>query len=115
MFTDLTAPAIPAVSVEEAATRPQDTALLDVRSAAEWAAGHAPGAIHVPLGELSPHALPDAPTLHVICRSGNRSGMAVRALRRAGYDAHNVVGGMGAWVDTGLDVVRDGGGPGTVI
>jgi rhodanese-related sulfurtransferase len=41
--------------------------------------------------------------------------MAVRALRRAGYDAHNVIGGIGAWADAGHDVVRDGGGPGAVI
>lgn len=89
--------------------------LLDVREVDEWAAGHAPLAVHVALSQLHPDRLPDATTLLVICRSGSRSGRAVEALRKAGYDAVNVQGGMNAWQAAGLPVVRSDGRPGTVI
>ena len=49
-----------------------------------------------------------------ICRSGNRSAQAVAALRRVGYNAVNVDGGMRAWQRQGLPVVSDGDRPGTV-
>jgi rhodanese-related sulfurtransferase len=106
---------IPTVTVDEAASPPEGVVLLDVRNDDEWAAGHAPGATHLPLGQLHPDALPDAPTLYVICRSGNRSGRAVEALTQAGYDAHNVTGGMGAWATAGHAIVRSDGSPGEVI
>ena len=35
------------------------------------------------------------------CRSGNRSGMAAEAFREAGYDAHNLAGGIEAWAEAG--------------
>ena len=35
------------------------------------------------------------------CRSGNRSAMAADAFREAGYDAHNLAGGIEAWVGEG--------------
>jgi len=44
----------------------------------------------------------------VICRSGQRSGRVTEALRRAGYDAANVVGGMLAWRDAGGSIEADG-------
>jgi rhodanese-related sulfurtransferase len=109
------APSIPTVNVDHAASLPADVALVDVRGTDEWDAGHAPLATHVPLDHLHPDALPSARTLYVICRSGNRSGVAVQALQQAGYDAHNVAGGMGAWAQAGHPVVRDDGSAGTVI
>lgn len=89
--------------------------LLDVRELHEWAAGHAPQAVHVPLSELHPDRLPTASTLMVICRSGGRSRKAVQALQKAGYQAVNVAGGMAAWEASGLPLVRADGRPGTVI
>jgi rhodanese-related sulfurtransferase len=38
--------------------------------------------------------------VYVICRSGNRSQTATRILLKAGFDAHNVTGGMQAWRNT---------------
>ena len=89
--------------------------LLDVRELHEWAAGHAPHAVHLPLSELHPDRLPLASTLMVVCRSGGRSQRAVGALLKAGYQAVNVAGGMSAWEASGLPLVRSDGQPGTVI
>lgn len=99
----------PAVSVAEAAQRQAMGALVvDVREPDEWAQGHVPGAQLLPLGRLATAtALPRDRELLIICRSGNRSGRAVAALRGAGYDrAVNVTGGMIAWVASGLPVAR---------
>lgn len=108
------APPIPSVSVHDAARPRPGVTLVDVREPYEWAAGHAPDAVHVPLGRV-PDALPHGSTLYLICRSGNRSGSAVAALHRAGYDVVNVDGGMSAWQAAGFPVVRSDGGHGTVV
>lgn len=104
------------VSPQEAAGRHEHGAvLLDVREPAEWAAGHAPGAVHVPLDDVSAAAprFADAEVL-AVCRSGNRSAKAAEALVAAGVKARNVAGGMTAWTAAGLPVVRDDGSPGAV-
>jgi rhodanese-related sulfurtransferase len=90
-------------------------ALLDVRERDEWQAGHAEQAVHVPLRELSPDAIPAGEPLLVVCHVGGRSAMATMALQRAGYPAFNVAGGMEAWLSAGLPVVTDDGGPGTIV
>lgn len=74
--------------------------LIDVRERDEFAAGHVPGAVNVPLGTLAARAAkfkPSAETL-VICQSGHRSKTAVGVLRRAGFtDVYSVRGGTSAW------------------
>jgi len=50
-----------------------------------------------------------------VCRSGHRSGLAVRELRAAGLHAVNLVGGMGAWAKEGLPIISSSGGSGTVL
>lgn len=90
--------------------------LLDVRTPEEWAAGHAPGAQHLPLAELPDRhtELPTDRRIVAICRSGGRSTRATEALVGAGYDVVNLAGGMRAWVAEGLPCIDDAGGPGTV-
>lgn len=88
--------------------------LLDVREPDEWEAGHAPGATHVPLGDLDPAALPTDRPIVAVCRSGNRSGKAAETLSAAGLTVHNMAGGMNAWVAAGQPVVRDDGTSGSV-
>ena len=107
ILSRLTGPQLPTVDVTTAHDRPRGVLLVDVREPSEWAEGHAPNALHRPLGRLDPVALPKATTIYVICRSGNRSARATKALVAAGLDAHNVTGGMGAWEATGLPVSRD--------
>ncbi|MFJ8487273.1 rhodanese-like domain-containing protein [Streptomyces sp. NPDC094038] len=89
-----------------------DAVLLDVREAGEWAAGHAPGAMHAPLSGLTAGApLPPAATdrpLVVICHSGRRSRQAAALLTARGLDAVDVVGGMTAWRAAGLAVTAGG-------
>jgi rhodanese-related sulfurtransferase len=90
--------------------------LLDVREDDEWAAGHAPGAVHVPLGQLEAglDQLPRDRTIVCICRSGARSGRATDALRGLGYDIVNLAGGSQAWAASGRPFVTDAGAPGRV-
>ena len=91
--------------------------LLDVREDFEWEAGHAPGAHHIPLGELGSrqHELPEDQQILVVCRSGARSRRATDALNQANYPAANVEGGMSAWHATGAPVERSDGTPGAIV
>lgn len=89
--------------------------ILDVREQDEWDAGHAPGAVHIPLGDLPGrlHELPDndAGTLAVTCRGGGRSSRAVAWLSQQGFDVANLDGGMKAWEAAGKTVVAEDGSP----
>lgn len=95
----------------EARPRQNEFQLVDVREPAEWAAGHIEGAIHIPMGQLGQRRdeLADDRTIVAVCRSGNRSGQVVAALRDAGYDAENLDGGMKAWDRADLPFVAEDG------
>ncbi|WP_017615756.1 rhodanese-like domain-containing protein [Nocardiopsis salina] len=90
---------------------PENAFLLDVRENDEWDAGHAPGAVHIPLGTLGDRAIevPQDQKIYVICRSGGRSGQAATALNQAGWDAVNVAGGMQDWAGSERDMESTGG------
>jgi rhodanese-related sulfurtransferase len=89
--------------------------LLDVREPHEWEGGHAPQAVHTPLGALDPAAVPRDRPVVAVCRSGNRSGKAALQLAAAGVEVSNLVGGMAAWVRAGLPIVRSDGTAGEVV
>ncbi|MHB8328703.1 MAG: rhodanese-like domain-containing protein [Acidimicrobiales bacterium] len=91
-----------------------EAVLLDVREPEEWRAGHAPGAIHMPMGALRPDRLPADTVVVAVCRSGHRSALAAAQLQRHGTDVLNLAGGMKAWAACGLPVLRDDGSAGTV-
>jgi rhodanese-related sulfurtransferase len=96
----------PALAWERAAA---GSVLVDVREPEEWRAGHAPGAVHIPLGQLPARMgeLPRDGEIVTVCRSGNRSARAADLLRRAGYQrVHNLTGGMIAWSRDGLPVAH---------
>jgi rhodanese-related sulfurtransferase len=78
--------------------------LIDVRQPHEHQAGHIEGSRLIELAELPGLVESIDPTVPVIlyCRSGGRSGMATDALSAAGYDAHNMTGGMLEWHAAGL-------------
>jgi DMSO/TMAO reductase YedYZ molybdopterin-dependent catalytic subunit/rhodanese-related sulfurtransferase len=80
--------------------------LLDVREPDEWAEGHAPGALLIPMGDVHGRRreLPADRRIVVVCRSGGRSRAITDALRARGYDAVNLTGGMCAWTSAGLPV-----------
>ncbi|PSL47074.1 rhodanese-related sulfurtransferase [Salsuginibacillus halophilus] len=74
--------------------------VLDVREPAEYAFGHVPGAVSIPLGELSDriNELEKNQEIHVICRTGNRSNFAAHQLTDQGFqNVYNVVPGMSEW------------------
>ncbi len=81
--------------------------LLDVREDDEWAAGHAPRAIHIPLGTLDPRSFDAGVPVVAVCRSGKRSGVAASQLAAAGITVYNLAGGMEAWLESGQPVIRD--------
>jgi NADPH-dependent 2,4-dienoyl-CoA reductase/sulfur reductase-like enzyme/rhodanese-related sulfurtransferase len=83
----------------ELAVAQDDGALLvDVRTAAEFAAGSIPGAVNVPLDELRDRLaeLPDVP-LVVHCQVGQRGHTAARILTQNGRDVRNLDGGYRTW------------------
>lgn len=79
--------------------------LIDVREPHEYAAGHVPGAVNLPMSSIGEHLdeLPDG-AFDVICQVGGRSARVVEALEARGYDATNVVGGTGDWIESGYPV-----------
>jgi rhodanese-related sulfurtransferase len=73
--------------------------LVDVRTVDEFAAGHLPGAVNIPLDEVRARAeeLRGGTPVILYCASGVRSGQAKRILVGAGIaDVHDL-GGMGRW------------------
>ena len=91
------------------AVLPEDAVLLDVREQDEWDAGHAPGAVHIPLGDLPVRygELDADASVLVICHSGGRSARATQRLNEAaGLEATNLDGGIVAWAGAGLPVER---------
>jgi molybdopterin/thiamine biosynthesis adenylyltransferase/rhodanese-related sulfurtransferase len=84
--------------------------IVDVRESDEWAAGHLPGAKHVPRGYLESRiegAAPDRSQRVVLyCASGNRSALAAKTLRDdLGYEhVESMIGGYTLWKDRGYGV-----------
>jgi rhodanese-related sulfurtransferase len=78
--------------------------LVDVRAPHEHDAGHIAGTTLIELSEISARAgeIDRERPVVFYCRSGGRSGMATEALSQAGFDAHNMTGGMLAWDAEGL-------------
>jgi rhodanese-related sulfurtransferase len=73
--------------------------ILDVREHEEWDSGHIIGAKNIPLGFIGGRYNeldPEQETI-VVCRSGNRSGLACELLESLGYNVVNMTGGMSQW------------------
>jgi rhodanese-related sulfurtransferase len=83
------------------------TIIVDVRQPVETRAGSVPGAVLIPLTEFGRRMaeLPRDRPILTICRSGHRSPLAARQLKRAGYQVTNVDGGTMAWERAGLPLV----------
>jgi rhodanese-related sulfurtransferase len=89
----------------------EDAVVVDVRSIAEFKAGHIVNAVNIPLNglgnnlkQLEKHR--DKPIV-AVCRSGSRSASACRLLRKQGFEkVKNLRGGMMAWESANLPVKR---------
>jgi rhodanese-related sulfurtransferase len=109
---------VPGVQVSDLPTTlPDGVTLLDVREPDEWAAGHAPNAVHIPMGEVAGRLgeLPADNDLYVVCRAGGRSARVTAYLNANGWNAVNVEGGMQSWHAAGRDLVGDHDGQAEVI
>ncbi|MGV9574836.1 rhodanese-like domain-containing protein, partial [Streptomyces nigra] len=102
----MNAPLTPtALGVGETRARLSELTVVDVRTPGEYAAGHLPGALNVPLDRL-PSALPalrrlPAGELLVVCASGARSENACRLLAEQGVTALTLTGGTQGWAADG--------------
>ena len=89
----------------------QNAVLLDVRESKEFAGGHLPNAMHVPLSELGGRGselvkLASRPVI-AYCERGQRSRAAGSALTKLGFaDIYQLTGGFRAWKDAGLPVEK---------
>ncbi len=77
--------------------------IVDVRTPAEFAGAHIPGAINIPvetIGTVGPAPLADRDaTILLYCRSGARSARAARRLLNLGYSTVHDFGGIISWPD----------------
>jgi rhodanese-related sulfurtransferase len=83
--------------------------VVDVRTPAEWNAGHIEHSVNLPLNKLATllGELPRERELAVVCRSGYRSSIATSMLANAGFQGLlDVVGGMDAWTRSGLALAQ---------
>ena len=93
----------------DAMVRAGEVVVIDVREVDEFANGHIPGAINMPLSTFQPSQLPDVGSKQLVlnCLGGKRSGMALEkcGVAQAAVDTH-LAGGFGAWQAAGLPVER---------
>jgi len=80
---------------------------IDVRSPTEFAAGHIPAAINIPMDEIESRLGDLRPLDHVVlvCQSGKRASMTHALLAHSGCDLTVLGGGTDAWRQAGLPLV----------
>jgi NADPH-dependent 2,4-dienoyl-CoA reductase/sulfur reductase-like enzyme/rhodanese-related sulfurtransferase len=87
----------PQVDVEAVLARPaaEQPFLLDVRTPQEFASGHIPGAVNIPVDDLRSRLgeLPRDREIAAYCQVGQRGYLATRVLRQDGFSASNIGGG----------------------
>lgn len=113
MSTPLTPFTSRTLGIDQARERLSELTVVDVRTPGEYASGHLPGALNVPLDQLE-RALPalrgSTAELLMVCRSGARSDKACESLAGHGVTAATLTGGTVAWAAAGhrLDRPADG-------
>ena len=90
---------------------------LDVREPYEWDSGHLEGSLHIPIREIAERVdeLDSSRKVVVICQVGQRSDLVANWLNEQGFDAHNLEGGLVAWIGAGLPLVSSADDDGQVI
>lgn len=78
--------------------REGSAAIVDVREAHEFANGHIPGAVNLPLSTFDPTELPTGKPIVLVCQAGSRSLKALQRARAEGVeDIHHYAPGTGGW------------------
>ena len=100
--------------VIEPSTLADDALIIDVRDAADWRAGHAPGAVNVPISQLAARldevvaiAREAGMPVAVSCGGGTKQGRATAYLLANGVDAQVMRGGMRGWTSAGRPVLTE--------
>lgn len=97
MIENLQAGLVRQIHADQLAQLPQDgsVTLLDTRTPGEYARGHAPGFVNIPVDDLRQqlHRLDREKPVYVMCQSGLRSYLACRILSANGFACWNVAGG----------------------
>ncbi len=101
--------AIRQITVDQLQQERANHVVIDVREPYEWRSGIIPGALKIPLGQLSAHLeeLDRNRSYAVVCAHGNRSQAGASLLADNGYEAGSVVGGMAIWLSSGYPVDQD--------
>lgn len=89
-----------AITTKELENDLSEKTILDVRTPGEYRTGHISNAKNIPLDKIAAYAGPTETPVYVICQSGMRSKRAAGILKRKGYTAINVRGGMSQWTGT---------------
>ncbi|MFF7749734.1 rhodanese-like domain-containing protein [Streptomyces sp. NPDC007971] len=96
---------------DQVRTRLTELTVIDVRTPGEYASGHLPGALNIPLDRIR-HALPELRhaagrgDVVFVCASGARAENAGRLLAEQGVRTATLAGGTGAWAAAGHDLER---------
>ena len=89
----------------------EDSHFIDVRNDDEYASGHIPGSIHIPVEQFlqSMDKLPENGNLYFICAAGARSGLACEFSASFSIEEDrlfNIFEGMPTWINSGLPVEK---------
>ena len=72
--------------------------IVDVREADEYACGHIPSAINLPLSRFDPAQVPCGGRIVLICQAGGRSATALKRMSATGrQDVQHYSAGMSGW------------------
>jgi rhodanese-related sulfurtransferase len=95
------------MTVKELRHTSERTQVIDVRSASEFAAGHIPGAVNIPMDQIEGrlHDLEAQGKVLLVCQGGTRAGIVASMLEPCGKDITVLEGGTSAWIKEGLPVV----------
>lgn len=101
---------IPSITVAELHTNPPANAqLVDVRSPSEFATGHIPGAVNIPMDQIESRLadlLPNA-ALVLVCQMGQRARLTAELLEPCRRQIAVLDGGTSAWIQAGLPTVAN--------
>lgn len=89
----------------------QDAVVIDVRSGADFTAGHIINAVNIPMtkfaGQVDKLKKHQGKPIIISCRSGAQSSSACRMLRKSGFEqVYNLRGGMLSWQNANFPVSR---------
>jgi rhodanese-related sulfurtransferase len=97
----------PTIHVTEIHQLPEPVQLVDVRSSSEFASGHIPGAVNIPMDQIEARLddLRSGVPIILICQTDKRARMTATLLEPCGRHISVLEGGTSAWIQAGLPVV----------